>query len=315
MDTCINKIREISLELLEKKKVKKVIGFAEGTIPLSSTPVAVTTTQDVEKLVFNSTCSLNLANYIRNQKGKIAIIAKGCDSRNVVSHIVENQIKRENIYIIGVPCEGMIDKAKIESLFEDDIISFNEDGQTLNITSSLKEETLNKKDFLRDNCKLCMHKNPVVYDVLAGDLVEESKLDNPYPDVEKIENMDLDAKWEYFENLTKNCIRCYACRNACPICYCPTCFVDESGPQWVGKGQNKTDVNTFHFLRAFHCAGRCTDCGSCVEACPMDINVRDFTRKLNKDSLEMFGWEAGLDIDKRPPLDVFSPEDPDDFIK
>ncbi len=315
MDTCINKIREISLELLENKEVDKVIGFTKGTMPLSCIPVAVTNKQDVEKLVFNSTCSLNLANYIRNQKGKIAIIAKGCDSRNIVSHIVENQIQRDNIYIIGVPCEGMIDKAKIASLFEDDIISFNEDGQTLNIASSLKEEKLNKKEYLRDNCKLCMHKNPVVYDTLAADLVEESNFENPYPDVEKIENMDLNAKWEHFESLTKNCIRCYACRNACPICYCPTCFVDESGPQWVGKGQDKTDVNTFHFLRAFHCAGRCTDCGSCVEACPMDINVRDFTRKLNKDSFEMFGWEAGLDIDKRPPLDVFSPEDPDDFIK
>jgi ferredoxin len=91
--------------------------------------------------------------------------------------------------------------------------------------------------------------------------------------------------------------------------------VDESGPQWVGKGQNKTDVDTFHFLRAFHCAGRCTDCGACVEACPMGINVRDFTRKLNKDALDMFGWEAGLDIAKRPPLDAYSPDDPNDFIK
>ncbi|MCP4672942.1 MAG: 4Fe-4S ferredoxin [Desulfobacula sp.] len=315
MDTCINKIREIAFELLEKKEVDRIIGFTEGTIPLSTIPVAITTKQDVEKLVFNSTCTLNLANYLRNNKGKTAIIAKGCDSRNVVSHIVENQIQRDQVYIIGVPCEGMIDKSKIASEFEDEILSFSEDGDILNIKTSLKEKQLNKKEFLRENCKLCMHKNPVVYDVLAAKLVEESNLDNPFPDVEKIENMDLTAKWKHFEDLTKNCIRCYACRNACPICYCPTCFVDESGPQWVGKGQNKTDVNTFHFLRAFHCAGRCTDCGACVSACPMNINVRDFTRKLNKDCFEMFEWEPGLDIDKRPPLDAFSPDDPDDFIK
>jgi formate dehydrogenase (coenzyme F420) beta subunit len=315
MDTCINKIREIALELLEKNEVDKVIGFTEGTIPLSSIPVAVTTKQDVEKLIFNSTCTLNLANYIRNNKGKTAIIAKGCDSRNIVSHIVENQVQRDQLYIIGVPCEGMVDKAKIASLFEDEILSFSDDGDILNIKSSLKEEKLNKNEFLRENCKLCMHKNPVVYDILAADLIEESKLDKPYPDVEKIENMDLETKGKHFEDLTKNCIRCYACRNACPICYCPTCFVDESAPQWVGKGQNKTDVNTFHFLRAFHCAGRCTDCGACVSACPMNINVRDFTRKLNKDCFEMFDWEPGLDIDKRPPLDAFSPDDPDDFIK
>jgi len=315
MDTCINKIRELSLALLEKGEVEKVIGFASGTIPMATSPITITSKQDIEKLVFNSTCGLNLANYIRNQKGKTAVIAKGCDTRNIVNHIVENQVQRDQLYIIGVPCKGMIDKTKIASQFEDEIRSFSEDGDTLKVASSSTEKVLNKKDYLRENCKLCMHKNPVIYDVLAGDLVEEQTLETPYPDVENIEAMDPDSKWQHFQDLTKNCIRCYACRNACPLCYCPTCFVDESGPQWVGKGQDKTDVDTFHFLRAYHCGGRCTDCGACVEACPMNINVRDFTRKLNKDSFELFGWEAGLDITKRPPLDAFSPDDPDDFIK
>ncbi len=315
MDTCTKKIREIASQLLEKKEVEKVIGFSKGTIPMATSPITIASKQDTEKLVFNSTCGLNLANYIRQQKGKIAVIAKGCDARNIVTHIVENQVKRDQIYIIGVPCKGMIDKSKIKALFEDEIIKFDEDGDILNVESSSKKEKLNKKDYLRHNCSLCQHRNPVVYDVLAGDLVKEQVIDAPYPDVEKIAALDSDARWAHFQDLTKNCIRCYACRNACPLCYCPTCFVDESGPQWVGKGQDKTDVNTFHFLRAFHCAGRCTDCGACVEACPMDINVRDFTRKLNKDSLDMFGWEAGLDLTKRPPLDAFSPDDPNDFIK
>ncbi|MBU2429151.1 MAG: 4Fe-4S ferredoxin, partial [Proteobacteria bacterium] len=268
MNTCINKIREIASKLLENGEVEKVIGFANGTIPMATSPVVINSKQDVDKLVFNSTCGLNLANYVRNQKGKVAVIAKGCDSRNIVTHIVENQVKRDQIHIIGVPCTGMINKKKIEALFGDDIIEFTEDGDTLNVKSSTREETLNKKEYLRDNCTLCMHRNPVVYDDLAGDLVQEQTLENPYPDVDRIEAMDADAKWQHFQELTQNCIRCYACRNACPLCYCPTCFVDESGPQWVGKGQNKTDVDTFHFLRAFHCAGRCTDCGACVEACP-----------------------------------------------
>lgn len=315
MNTCINKIREISLELLEKGEVAKVIGFAQGTIPMATSPIAITKKQDIEKLVFNSTCGLNLANYIRQQKGKIAVVAKGCDARNIVTHIVENQIPRDQIYIIGVPCQGMIDKTKIASLFEDEITGFSEAGDILTVLSCSKEEKLDKKEYLRENCQLCLHRNPVIYDVLAADPVQEQTFDHPYPDVEKIEAMDAGTKWQHFQDLTKNCIRCYACRNACPLCYCPTCFVDESGPQWVGKGQDKTDVNTFHFLRAFHCAGRCTDCGACVEACPMDINVRDFTRKLNKDSFELFEWEAGLDLTRRPPLDAYSPDDPNDFIK
>jgi formate dehydrogenase (coenzyme F420) beta subunit len=315
MNACTKKIREIASALLEKQEVEKVIGFATGTIPMASNPIVVTSKHDVEKLVFNSTCGLNLANYIRNHKGKIAVIAKGCDARNIVTHIIENQADREKLHIIGVPCSGMIDKKKVASLFDDDIIEFIEDGDKATVKSATKEKIINKKDYLRHNCSLCTHKNPVIYDDLACDEVEEQTLETPYPDVDAIEALDADAKWQHFQELTKNCIRCYACRNACPICYCPTCFVDETGPQWVGKGQNETDVNTFHFLRAFHCAGRCTDCGACVEACPMDINVREFTRKLNKDSFEMFDWEAGLDISKRPPLDTYSPDDPNDFIK
>lgn len=315
MDTCTNKIRKISLRLIEKGEVDKIIGFANGTLPLATRPIAITSAKDVEKLVFNSVCGLNLANYIRHHKGKIAVIAKGCDARNIVSHIVENQVTREQLYIIGVPCHGIVDKKKISALFDEDIVTFTENGNEIIAKTGADEKTLKKQDVLRDNCRFCTHQNPVIYDELAAEPVDEQNLDQPFSDVEKIEAMDADGKWQHFEALTQNCIRCYACKNACPLCYCPTCFVDESDPQWVGKGQDKTDVNTFHFLRAFHCAGRCTDCGACVEACPMNINVRDFTRKLNKDSFEMFGWEAGLDISRRPPLDAYSPDDPNDFIK
>jgi Fe-S oxidoreductase len=75
------------------------------------------------------------------------------------------------------------------------------------------------------------------------------------------------------------------------------------------------DVRTFHFLRAYHCAGRCTDCGACERACPVGINMRAFTKKLNKDCLELYDWEAGLSLDSRPSLDVYNPNDPDEFIK
>jgi ferredoxin len=83
----------------------------------------------------------------------------------------------------------------------------------------------------------------------------------------------------------------------------------------VGKSQDPADIETFHFLRAYHCAGRCTDCGSCERACPVGIKMRLFTKKLEKDCLDLFDWEAGLSLDARPPLDVYRPDDPDDFIK
>jgi len=310
-----DKIRQISKGLLENKKVDIIIGFKKGTMPMMNEPCLIKSPKDAEKLVWDSNCGINLANYLTDRKEKIGIIAKGCDSRNIVTHIIENKIKREQLVIIGVPCRGMIDKNKITSMFEGEIKQLTEQNGNVIIKGEGVEETVKKNDVLQQNCSVCIHRNPVIYDELVADLVEEQKDVDRYEDVREIETLPPEEKWNYFDDLLSACIRCYACRNACPLCYCPTCFVDESRPQWVGKSDDSIDIRTFHFLRAYHCAGRCTDCGACERACPLGINMRMFTRKLEKDCFELYGWEAGLSLDERPPLDTFRPEDPNDFIK
>jgi formate dehydrogenase subunit beta len=166
------------------------------------------------------------------------------------------------------------------------------------------------------NCSVCTHRNPVIHDELVADPVEEQTDVDRYADVKAIEAMDSEEKWNFFEDLLAPCIRCYACRNACPLCYCPTCFVDESKPQWVGKSQDPTDMRTFHFLRAYHCAGRCTDCGSLRAGLPgghQHAGVHQEAR--TRTALKLYGWEAGLSLDSRPALDSYNPNDPDEFIK
>jgi formate dehydrogenase subunit beta len=271
----IDKIKEISIRLLKECQVEMVIGFRKGTVPMMNEPHFAKSPEAVEDFVWDSNCGINLCNYLTNRGEKIGIVAKGCDSRNIVTHIIENKIKRDQLVIIGVPCKGMIDKRKISAMFEGEIGEVSENENNITIKGDGFEKTLNKQ----------------------------------------IEALSPQEKAAYFEKLLEPCIRCYACRNACPLCYCPTCFTDESRPQWVGKGQDPTDVTTFHFLRAYHCAGRCTDCGACQRSCPVGINMRVLTKKLEKDCLELFGWEAGLDPDVRPPLDTYKPSDPDEFIK
>jgi ferredoxin len=252
---------------------------------------------------------------LTNRGEKIGILAKGCDSRNIVTHIIENKIKRDQLVIIGVPCKGMLDKRKISAMFEGEIGEVIEDENNITVKGDGFEKKLNKNDVLQQNCSICIHRNPVIHDERVGDPVEEQTDLDRYTDVREIEALSPEEKTKYFDKLLEPCIRCYACRNACPLCYCPTCFTDESRPQWVAKGQDSTDVSTFHFLRAYHCAGRCTDCGACERSCPVGINMRVFTKKLEKDCLELFEWEAGLDPDVRPPLDTYRPSDPDEFIK
>ena len=174
---------------------------------------------------------------------------------------------------------------------------------------------MKRKDFLQRNCAVCTHHNPVIYDEMIGEPVEEPEAVNVYSDVETIETMSPEKKWAFFTQLISKCVRCYACRNVCPLCYCPTCFVDESRPQWVGKSVDETDTMTFHLLRAYHCAGRCTDCGACERVCPVGISMRQFTKKLNKDAKKYFSWEPGLSLEARPPLDTYRPDDYNEFVR
>lgn len=310
------KIREAAKRLLSEKRVDAVIGFRKGSIPLVNEPVLVKSPERADELYWDGSCGVNLANYLPKRTDRVAIVAKGCDSRNIVVQIVENQIQRDQIYVLGAPCHGMLDRRRIlASLKGREPSSVEEvDGQ-VRITGAGFEETFSRSECLQENCSICIHRNPVISDEMLGEPVAEQENVDRYPDVAKVEGMNPDERKDYFEEITSKCIRCYACRNACPQCYCPTCFVDESRPQWMGKTIDPKDVRTFHFLRAFHLAGRCTDCGACERACPVGIKLRQYTKKLEKDVKEFYGYEAGVRLDERPPLDVYRPGDPENFIK
>lgn len=310
------KIQETARKLLKDKTVDVFIGYRKGTVPMMNEPVVIRDPDKADMLYWDSFCGLNLCNYLTKRKDRVGIVATGCNSRNMVTHIIENQIRREQLYIVGIPCTGMIDHRAVErAVGHREIVGVKEDGDGFTCWGRDFEETLEKKDFLQMNCRTCRHRNPVITDEMIAEPVREQADVEAYKDVEKIEEMTSENKWGFFSRMIEGCIRCYACRNACPLCYCPTCFVDESRPQWVGKSIDPTDTMTFHILRAYHCAGRCTDCGACERACPAGISMRQFTKKLNKDAEALFSWEAGLSPDQRPPLDVYRPDDYDGFIR
>ncbi|SMC20680.1 4Fe-4S dicluster domain-containing protein [Desulfacinum hydrothermale DSM 13146] len=316
MHAYTEKIRDAARRLLAEKKVDGVIGFRRGTLPLMNEPVFVRHVDHVDQLIWDGNCGINLANYLTKRKDRVAVVAKGCDSRNIVVHIQENQITRDQLHILGVPCQGMLDrKGILRALNGREPLEVEETDSQVRVSGEGFQEVFARREVLQDNCKICIHRNPVIYDELLGEMVEEPTDVDRYEDVRRLESLSVEERWNHFEELIASCIRCYACRNACPQCYCPTCFVDESRPQWVGKSLDPTDTRTFHLLRAYHMAGRCTDCGACERACPMNIKVRQFTKKLEKDAKELFDYEVGIVLEERPPLDTYRPDDPQDFIK
>ncbi|ABK17656.1 4Fe-4S dicluster domain-containing protein [Syntrophobacter fumaroxidans] len=316
MQAYTEKIREAAKRLLSEQRVDVVIGFRKGTVPFMNEPFLAKSPDQADQLYWDGNCGINLANYLPKRTDRIAIVAKGCDTRSIVVQLLEYQIRREQLYILGAPCHGMIDRRRIADELngrEPSLVEESDSG--IRITGRDLDLTLERGSFLQENCAICIHRNPVIYDELLGEPVAEQQNVDRYEDVKAVEAMGAQERWEYFEDLIAPCIRCYACRNACPACYCPTCFVDEARPQWVGKSTDPTDTRTFHFLRAYHLAGRCTDCGACERACPVGIKVRQFTKKLEKDVKELYGYEVGLSLDERPSLDTYRPGDPESFIK
>ena len=174
---------------------------------------------------------------------------------------------------------------------------------------------MKRGDLLSESCRACRHRNPVLYDILAGEAVEEQQAEDEFEGISTFENRSPEERWDYFSRQTGKCIRCYACRNACPVCYCEECCVDSSSPQWFGKSVECSDTQVFHLMRCYHVAGRCVDCGACVHACPMAVDLRFLNKKVEKDVREMFSFEAGTDPEASPPLTTHQPDDPGEFVK
>jgi len=154
---------------------------------------------------------------------------------------------------------------------------------------------------------------PPLYDTL---IKTEVTLENQNQErLEALAKKTPEERWQWFEGEMAKCIRCYACRNACPMCYCSECFVERSVPRWVGEGADRSDTMIFHIVRAMHAAGRCGECGACAEACPMGVDLALINQKINSDLLRLFAHKAGVDPQAPPALATFDPKDDNDFIK
>jgi len=316
MENVEESIREIARKLLSEKKVDLIIGYEQGSLPLRTTPCFIDKIEDVQRLVWNACCDANLSKYVIGRKEKVGIIAKGCDARSMVVCIVEKQVPRENVVIIGVPCLGVIDRKKVESKLEGkEILEAMVEDEEIRVKGEDFEVVLPKKDFLCDSCVTCKYRNPPIYDVFAGEKVPEISDVDEFAEISKIESMSAEERWEHFKEELSKCIRCYACRNVCPLCYCNVCFVDQTMPAWFGKTTDLSDTIIYHIVRTFHVAGRCVDCGACSRACPMDINLRELVKKTEKIVKERYGYEAGLSLEEVPPLGEFKMEDAQEFIQ
>lgn len=114
---------------------------------------------------------------------------------------------------------------------------------------------------------------------------------NPYVEerLKEIRDMSREERWIYWKSELTKCIRCYACRAACPLCYCNRCIVEVNCPQWIDPWAAPLSNMEWQINRVMHMAGRCTGCGACVEACPLDLPIHLLTRQLGDEVRNSFG--------------------------
>jgi len=277
------KLKEEAKKLLESGRVAVVLAYGKGYDEKHPMPFAATKVPEVDELIFNEYCTPNMARYLTKYPAgtKMAVAVKGCDSRAVVVLIQEGKIKREDLVILGIPVTGL-------------------------------KEQKTEKDV--DTSLTCGLANPVLYDVLLGEEIR-GETPSPYDVLAELDGKSGDERWAFWKSELSRCIRCYACRKACPMCYCDPCFIDASKPQWGDKTPTFDGNLMYHLTRFYHLAGRCVDCGECTRACPVNIPLNLFHKYMARECEQMFNQKSGMDVNQKPVMVDFKVEDSDTLIE
>jgi len=278
MQEITQRIREEARKLLQEKQVNLVIGYQRGWAEDVATPCFVTEESGVENLIFDEHCYHNLAKYLVGREGYLT-------SRFVAEE------ERPKVAIVATPA-------------------------TLRTIVGLIQEHQFKRDAVVILGILDGTPAGTAPDIEVGRIEEDAdEQERIQAEIQRLEGLNASERQAWWEQQFAKCIRCYACRQVCPFCYCEQCIADENQPQWIGRSPSLQNNTSWNVIRAFHLVGRCTGCGECDRVCPVKIPLSVLNAKLAAEVKEAFDYVAGMDMEVVPTLNTFRDEDPEEFIK
>ena len=307
------KMLERAKELLSSGEVARVIGWKKGEFEFDPVPATFETVEELDGLVYNDFCGANLSKYLiqaSKKEGKTAVFLKPCDTYSFNQLVKEHRINRENIYVIAVQCLGKLDVNKIKAQGVTGVMGVEVNGAEVKVDSLYSEVVLNKADVVLSKCAVCEKTHQAKDEEII--LTERPARDvDRFAEVAALEAMTEEERFAFWRNELSKCIRCNACRNVCPACSCVKCVFDNPASGISAKANDdKFEEQLFHIIRAFHVAGRCTDCGECSRVCPQNIPLHLLNRKFIKDIDTFYGeYQAGETAEGKTPLTQYTEGD------
>lgn len=279
----LDQLRHLCRRLLEDGEVRVVIGYGQSAPGSPAYPVFITRPDDVQQLVFNDQCYANLTAYLTRKEirtlGKPAVIVKGCDERALVVLEKESQIDRSQVVVIGVVCDGV------------------------------GEPRLEK-------CGTCESHMPRTTNMVIGQAENAAvAAEARYAGLEEFLKKSPEERMAYWQEELGRCVKCYACRQVCPLCYCERCIVDKNRPTVIDTSATLRGNFAWHITRAFHLAARCIGCGECTRVCPAGINLMLLNQATARASETNFGYRPGMDSEAEPVLGAYRQDDKEAFIR
>jgi formate dehydrogenase (coenzyme F420) beta subunit len=289
----MNELRELARKLLQEKQVNAVLGYECDRRGIR--PAFITDIGDCDRLIFDHRCVHNLAAYLSPRRthiaalGRLAVVIKGCDARAVAGLIRENQLKREDVVLIGVRCGGVIlDPAESGGLSPKNVAP---------------------------RCLRCEYREPSSADYLLGE-PKPAPVGTASPTAQpsEIESMSPADRLAWWTDRLSQCTRCHACRQVCPMCFCERCVTDKTQPAWIESSPHVRGNFSWHLTRALHLAGRCVDCGECERACPEQIPLGLLNRKVAQIVSARYGYTVTDDPSIPTPIGMYRLDDGQEFI-
>lgn len=313
-------VKDKAAKLLADKSVDRILGWKCGEFVYDETPAVFKTPEELSDFVYDGFSGANLSKYLIDESkkdGKVLALLKPCDTYSFNQLVKEHRINRDNVYVLGIECRGKLDIYKIKELGIKGIQGIEENGDELLIHTIYGDKTCKRGDVMLERCLCCKGKKHMVYDELVstGEEIEETPSDR-FSTVKKLEAMTPNERFAFWQGELSKCIRCNACRNVCPACSCRTCVFDNDKSGVAVKANTDSfEEKMFHIIRAFHVAGRCTDCGECSRVCPERIPLHLLNRKFIKDIDMLYGdYQAGADAESRAPLVNYTKDDADPSV-